>query len=280
MTIQVEKVIPQESVSPRADLPPALTVPRTGQRGVLVAAAEPALAAGIAALFSEDPGRDLPAADFQDHIAVPGWTAPEARDARDPQVHTPHGRLTVLETVSALGAAERALAAYRPPLSVLVLDPPLLGGSTEDACARLLAAQPGTAALVLLARATPEHVRRVCRSGARGVFETTVTPADLLAALRQVDAGEMVVQPGLVRYLLGPSGGASRALPPPAQRLNARALTALQLLARGYTSKEIAPILGTTPKAVNLTIERASLRLRAATRSEAVAIAISRGLIS
>jgi DNA-binding NarL/FixJ family response regulator len=220
---------------------------------VLVAAAEPLLAQGIAALIAEHPFGAAPVDAGQ--------------------------RLTALEAVSSLSAAERALGVYRPPLAVLVLDPPLSGGSTEDACARLIDAYPATASLVLLAGATPACVRRVCQSGARGVFETNIEPGTLVAALHQIDAGEVVVPPTLIQHLLG-NAGEPAAPPRSPERLNARALTALQLLARGYASKEIAPILGTTPKAVNLTIERACRQLGAATRSAAVVIAIQRGLIS
>ena len=252
--------------------PPSL-VPRTGQRCVLVAAAEPVLAQGIARLVAEDlSGAALDRADS---------TPPRSARAAPSDVGQPGAdgwRLTPLETVTTVGAAERALALYRPPLAVLVLDPPLAGTPTETACVRLVAAQPATAALVLLAHPTPERVRHVSRCGARGIFDTAVEPATLVAALREIDDGGVVVQPSLVQYLLGETE--SPPAPPSGQRLNARALTALQLLARGYASKEIAPILGTTPKAVNLTIERACRQLGATTRSEAVAIAIGRGLIS
>lgn len=246
--------------------------PRAGSRGVLVAAAEPVLAEGIVRLIAEDASG----------VAVGGAGAAPPRVARatpfeDSQPDSAW-RLAPLQTVASVGSAERALAIYRPPLAVLVLDPPLAGAPPEDACARLVAAQPATGVLVLLARPTPERVRHASLCGARGIFETAVAPTALVAALREIDAGGVVIQPSLVQYLLGEPDAPPE--PPVGQRLNARALTALQLLARGYASKEIAPILATTPKAVNLTIERACRQLGAATRSEAVAIAISRGLIS
>jgi len=252
---------------------------------VLVAAAEPVLAEGIAALIAEDPSTAALGTAGRAPAPPPNGNGMATGNGTATGNGAPHEsaalggwRLSALQTVTTIAAAEHALATYRPPLSVLVLDPPLAGVTTEEACARLVTAQPATAALVLLARPTPQRVRQICRSGARGVFETTVDPTTLVSALRQIDSGEVAIQPTLVQYLLG------NIEPPPdlpsGDRLNARALTALQLLARGYTSKEIAPILGTTAKAVNLTIERACRQLHAATRSEAVAIAISRGLIS
>ncbi|HEV2125571.1 MAG TPA: hypothetical protein VGW38_22695 [Chloroflexota bacterium] len=66
----------------------------------------------------------------------------------------------------------------------------------------------------------------------------------------------------------------------PAQPLlTARALLLLQLLARGYTSQQMAALLKTTPKLVDLLIERATHTLGTTDRAEAVAIAVRQGLI-
>jgi DNA-binding NarL/FixJ family response regulator len=185
----------------------------------------------------------------------------------------------VLHVTGDVDEAERALRTFRPPLAVLVLDPPLRGATVDEACARLINAQPNTATLALLTEPAPDLVRRVCRSGARGVFEIGISRAELHATLRQIDAGEVVVQPSLVRHLLEDRGEETpeewRAI-----TLNNRELTALQLLARGYTSKQIAPLLDTTAKAIDMTIERSRRRLGAITRAQAVAMAIRRGLIT
>lgn len=61
--------------------------------------------------------------------------------------------------------------------------------------------------------------------------------------------------------------------------LMVRDLTILQLVASGYTSTQIAQLLATTPKAVDLAIGRAVQHLGASHRTEAVAIAQRRGLI-
>lgn len=194
---------------------------------------------------------------------------------------TPDGPqpFVVLDAVGTVDAAERALAAYRPPLCVLVLDPPLRGGTVDEACTRLIAETPSTAALVLLVHPDATLVRRACQSGARAVFGTDIRADELSAVLRQIDEGGVVIQPPLVRYLVGGHTGGGESAPD-APSLNNRELTALQLLARGYTSKQIAPLLNSSAKAVDMTIERAGRRLGAATRSQAVAIALRHGLIT
>ena len=247
-----------------------------GRRGVLVAAAEPIISTGIAALLAGDGSTPPDAAD-----------SPTRRDAEALRAALglvsggmSGGRpFIVLDAVGTVEAAERALATYRPPLSVLVLDPPLPGGTLDDACARLIRDNPSTAALVLLVRPEATLVRRACRSGARAVFGTDIRAEELSAVLRQIDEGDVVIQPPLVRFLVGGEPGSAHAAEE-TPTLNNRELTALQLLARGYTSKQIAPLLNSSAKAVDMTIERASRRLGAATRSQAVAIALRHGLIT
>jgi DNA-binding NarL/FixJ family response regulator len=54
----------------------------------------------------------------------------------------------------------------------------------------------------------------------------------------------------------------------------------LALLSEGYTSKEIARLMHSTTASVNHNIERASQRLGARHRAEAVARALRRGIIT
>jgi DNA-binding NarL/FixJ family response regulator len=164
---------------------------------------------------------------------------------------------------------------------VLVVDPPLPDASAGEALQRLAAEHPTTATLVLLQQPDPSTVRRACRLGARGVHDIAISDDTLRAALMRMDGGDVAMQPNLVRYLLEPdlpdgdgeANGSGASVP-------ARELTVLQLLARGYTSKQIAPLLGTTSKAVDLLAERAARRLSAANRTEAVATALRRGLLT
>ena len=243
-----------------------------GHRGVLVAAAEPIISTGIAALLAGDGAPPPRAADSH---ASPSSESPPTESGATAGARRP---FIVLDAVGTVEAAERALATYRPPLAVLVLDPPLPGGTVDDACARLIADNPSTAALVLLVRPEATLVRRACRSGARAVFGTDIRAEELGTVLRQIDDGDVVIQPPLVRYLVGGETGGAPTTDTPT--LNNRELTALQLLARGYTSKQIAPLLSSSAKAVDMTIERAGRRLGAATRSQAVAIALRHGLIT
>lgn len=61
--------------------------------------------------------------------------------------------------------------------------------------------------------------------------------------------------------------------------LTARDLLILQLLARGYTTPQIAAVLETTPTLVDRLIERATQKSGATHHAQAVAIAVRQGLI-
>jgi two-component system, NarL family, response regulator DevR len=228
--------------------------------GVLVVATEPLMRAGISTLLADGGA----------------GTTVLAKDGQGALDSGP--TLMVVDTVGSIEAAERAFGVYVPLLSILVLDPILPGTTLEDACTRLITSQPNTRAVVILGTPDSASVRRICGSGARAVFSADIAPRDLVTALGQVAAGEVVVQPSLVKYLIEGDGGAA-GKPERNEVCNRRELTALQLLARGYSSKQIAPLLATSAKAVDMLVERATRRLGATARAQAVAIALRRGLI-
>lgn len=168
--------------------------------------------------------------------------------------------------------AHDVLTERQPSVLVVVFEPPFPAVTMEEVCAHLITACPGTATLALVGN--PAQAQVALRSGARGVLTTEVTPDALQSALRQVDAGQVVIGPDLLSALT--LAGSDE----PDEGLTARELLALQLVARGYTSKQIAPLLDTTAKAVDLTLNRAGKRLGAQHRPEAVAMALRRGLIT
>ncbi|MCU0906663.1 MAG: LuxR family transcriptional regulator [Rhodobacteraceae bacterium] len=81
----------------------------------------------------------------------------------------------------------------------------------------------------------------------------------------------------IVAYL-HPRGLHGRILPPD-PGLTARERDVLALLARGLTDAQVAERLGITPRTVLAHVATAKDRLRAATRTQAVAEAVARGLI-
>jgi DNA-binding NarL/FixJ family response regulator len=188
-------------------------------------------------------------------------------------------RFTVLDTDGTIRYARRVLDAYRPSLSVVVLSDAFPDGTMEDACAALISGYQGTATLALVDATDGAAVREAAKHGARGIYDTVTSTDVIRTMLLELAGGEICVQPSLVPYLVeSDADGPPRGLA--AAPLTPRELTTLQLLARGYTSKQITTVLQSSLKAVDLTIERAMRRLGAAHRAQAVAIATRRRLIA
>jgi DNA-binding NarL/FixJ family response regulator len=193
-------------------------------------------------------------------------------------VSTLAGSFSILAEAGTVREGQQLLSMHRPALSVIVLAPAFADSSVEGACAALIERHPTSATVALIQAGEHEAVRLASQYGARGIYETSIDPAALCATLLRVAQGEYDIQPSLVRYVIhqrgaSPGGGGPATLTP-------RELSALQLLARGYTSKQIALILRTSPKAVDLVVERATHRLGASHRTQAVAMAMRQGLVT
>lgn len=183
-----------------------------------------------------------------------------------------------VERAATAAEALNAMHAMRPRWSVIVLDPPLPGTPLDRVCERLIGEQLDTAAIVLVRRSDGRLVSQATRHGARGVLHTDLGADELAEALERVAASEVVIDPALFASLASVAAlrPGSRARPEP--ELTRHQISALRLVAEGRTSKEIASTLGISPGAADHAIERATARLGASHRSHAVALAIRSGL--
>ena len=180
-------------------------------------------------------------------------------------------------SASTVSSARRLFSLHRPDRAVIALGLPFWDATLAETCAALIGPDLPTPVLALVRSDDSHAVQLAARHGACAIYDTLVTADRLRTLVLQLDREAPSVQPSLVRFLLedGQTDGAS-----PGATLRPRELAAVQLLARGYTSKQIAAALGSTAKAVDLLIERATRRLGASHRTQAVAVAARRGLLS
>lgn len=163
------------------------------------------------------------------------------------------------------GRAALALAAAeRPEAAVVDYRMPRLGGS--ELVAALRAASPATAVCVYTAEADDDVGREVLAAGAAALVLKESPLADLGRALEAARAGRTYVDPALRR--------ARR------QGLTERELDVLRLLAEGLAHEEIGRRLGIGSETVRTHLRKASERLGASTRTQAVATALRLGLIA
>ncbi len=142
--------------------------------------------------------------------------------------------------------AIRQVELHQPDVVLMDITMPELNGL--EATARLTQAFPHVRVIILSVHANPEFARRALRAGAAGYLLKESRAAELDLALKAVTRGEIYLSPAVARFIAAdyaPSGpGETGSL----ERLTPRQRDILQLLAKGYTRKEIAAQLNISPK--------------------------------
>ncbi|MBL8046796.1 MAG: response regulator transcription factor [Anaerolineales bacterium] len=149
---------------------------------------------------------------------------------------------------------------------------------TDDELAGLWRLRREAPGVPVLALADPNQNSRMLaalQAGARGCLPKTVTAAELTEALQDVAAGDVVVPPTATAALLDQLRGEGVPI-----NLSPREADVLRGVAAGQTNKAIAVKLGISEHTVKFHLGGAMTKLGAASRAEAVASAIRRGLIS
>jgi DNA-binding NarL/FixJ family response regulator len=138
---------------------------------------------------------------------------------------------------------------------------------------------PGLPPVLVIAPASPELVRAALRAGARSVLPPDCTTAELSAALEAAASGLTALRTADAEILAAAPIEQTRMTPSAGGLLSRRETEVLRLLADGLANKEIGYRLGISEHTVKFHVNSILTRLDAASRAEAVAIGIRRGLI-
>ena len=174
--------------------------------------------------------------------------------------------------------AVQAVRENKPDVALLDLTMP----RAHDTCAIHEIAQSfrDTKVLVLTMHNDPAYVRATFMAGASGYVLKRSVDAELLAAIRAVDRGGTFVDPslagGLVNDALDKKGTKGR----PKKILSDRELQVLRMVARGFSSHQIAKQLSVSAKTVETYRSRFALKLDLKTRSDVVRFAVQMGLLT
>jgi DNA-binding NarL/FixJ family response regulator len=169
------------------------------------------------------------------------------------------------------GSSESALAtlpAEKP--TVVLMDINLPGMNGIECVRRLKPLLPDTQFVMLTVYEDAEHIFNALAAGASGYLLKRMPRAELLAALKDVDAGGSPMTSNIARKVvqsfrrLGTQSS-------DAEDLSPREREVLELLARGYLYKEIAESLQISVPTVNTYIRRIYEKLHVRSRSQAVA---------
>lgn len=140
-------------------------------------------------------------------------------------------------------SAVRLAESLHPDIAILDASMPLLNGI--DASHAIQKLHPVTRTIIVTVHDEEEYVLNAFRAGARGYVLKKQAAADLLQAIKDVQAGEVYVSPGMSRALVENmrNNGTTRT-----DHLTSREREVLQLVAEGKTSKEIASMLDVSVK--------------------------------
>ena len=130
--------------------------------------------------------------------------------------------------------------------------------------------RPKPRIIVMTTYETEDDVRRALHAGARSYLVKGAIPEQILETVRRVAAGEALV-PSKIATVLTESLGHPE--------LSPRELQVLRRLAAGNSNKEIGDLLQITEHTVKAHVKAILLKLGAVGRTEAIAIAMKRGLI-
>jgi DNA-binding NarL/FixJ family response regulator len=192
-----------------------------------------------------------------------------------------HGLPTDLEVVgeaSEVGPAIEMIRDRTP--DVVLLDVHLPGGGGRYVIEGVKKTHPEIKFLALSASDAAEDVVAVVRAGARGYVTKTISPTDLADAVRRVASGDSVFSPRLAGFVLD----AFSAIPvgqvdPELDLLSDREREVLQLIARGYTYREVGEELFISIKTVESHVSSVLRKLQLSNRNELTRWAAERRLI-
>ena len=153
---------------------------------------------------------------------------------------------------------------------VVVMDLMMPRKDGNAATAEIVQARPETRVLILTTFSTSDGISRALENGASGALLKNVADLELLPAIRELAAGRTYVSQE-IQHLLADD--------PPVKSLTDRQREILESVTRGFSNGEIAKQFGITEITVRNHLSMIFSKIGAATRAEAVAIALRKQLL-
>ncbi len=133
---------------------------------------------------------------------------------------------------------------------VVLMDIAMPGLNGLDATAHVARAFPYVRVIILSMHANEEYVLQALRAGAAGYLLKDADISELEVAVRAVARGETYLTPPVSKQVIADYVRRVGCEPATSEQLTPRQREVLQLIAEGYTTREIAHALGVSVKTV------------------------------
>jgi DNA-binding NarL/FixJ family response regulator len=157
---------------------------------------------------------------------------------------------------------------HRPDVTLMDLRLPDMSG--VDTIVAIRAEFPDARIIMLTTFEGDVEIQRALEAGARGYMLKSMPPKDLVEGIRQVHAGKKRIPPQLAAQLAEHMSD---------EALTAREIEVLRQIAEGNRNRDIGEKLFITEETVKVHIKHIMEKLGASDRTQAIAIAIRRGII-
>jgi two-component system NarL family response regulator len=175
------------------------------------------------------------------------------------------------EVVAQAGTGRKAVDLYRewrPDVGLIDIDMP--DGDGPETISIIRSFDPQAKLIVLTTYIGEEDVYRSIAAGARGYLLTGEEPEILLNCIWKVAQGGRYIPPAVAEKLIDRM---------PGDELSDREIGVLELLVEGKNNQEVAVALKITESTVKYHIGHILSKLRVADRTQAVIVALRRGLV-
>jgi NarL family two-component system response regulator LiaR len=167
-----------------------------------------------------------------------------------------------------------------PDVVIMDISMPKMNGL--EATKQIKKVHPNVAVLVLTIHTDTEYILSLLQNGAGGYLTKKVYGDEIIHAIRSIVAGEAVLDPSVMQQILK---HAFQHMTKPinldtGDKLSARELETLRLLAKGISNKDIADRLGVGLRSVKGYLGDLFLKLGVASRTEAVVISLRKGILT
>lgn len=181
------------------------------------------------------------------------------------------GEESDLVFVGEAGDGAQAVALFRaqqPDVTLMDLRMPVLDG--VGAIRAIRSEFPNARIVALTTYEGDTDIHRALEAGAVGYLLKDMLPTDVIDAIRAVYRGQRVIPPVVAGRLAEYT---------PRVELTEREREVLEYVARGFSNKDIARAIGRTDETVKIHLKSVFVKLGAADRTEAVTVALQRGII-